>query len=254
MSPKPDEDPLYEMDPTGRFTDRAEDYARYRPSYPAAAFDAIVREATEGLAADIGAGTGISARQLADRGITVIAVEPNAAMREAAAPHPRVEWRNGTAEDTGVETGSLDLVLCAQAFHWFRPHEAVREFHRILRPRGRLALIWNSRDVRDPLTRGYVDAIRAVHGEHPVERRPFDSEVIDRDHSFTTPTLETFAHTQELDRDGLLGRAASASYVPKDSPAFEELKSVLVALFDRHRDPRGMIRMAYVTQLYLAER
>src|SRR5262245_13861892 len=130
---------LHTMNPTGRFSDRASDYVKYRPTYPAAAIDAVL----EGLgpagtlvAADVGAGTGISSRLLAERGVRVIAVEPNRVMRDAAEPHELVEWRDGRAEGTGLESSSLDLVLCAQSFHWFEPAAALGELARVLRPGG----------------------------------------------------------------------------------------------------------------------
>ncbi|MGH2570868.1 MAG: class I SAM-dependent methyltransferase, partial [bacterium] len=135
--------PLHDLDPRGRFTDRAADYVRYRPDYPAAAIDHVLNglgDPSRLTAADVGAGTGISSRLLAERGTRAVAIEPNAAMRAAAEPHPRVEWRDGTAEDTRLAAASMDLVLCAQAFHWFRQEEAVAEFARVLRPRGRLVV------------------------------------------------------------------------------------------------------------------
>jgi len=155
MMERPPDPPLHELAPTTRFSDRAADYVRYRPDYPAAAIDRMLaglRTPPEIVAADVGAGTGISARRLAERGARVWAVEPNAEMRAAAAPHPLVTWHDGTAEATGLDRASVDLVLCAQAFHWFRPPEAVAEFARILRPGGRLAIVWNRRDRSDPLT------------------------------------------------------------------------------------------------------
>src|SRR5262245_64002535 len=166
--------PLHEMNPTGRFTDRAADYVKYRPGYPGAAIDAILAGLGHPavlLAADVGAGTGISSRALAERGVRVTAIEPNAAMRGAAEPHPRVEWQDGTAEATGLPGGSMDLVVCAQAFHWVRQDEALREFARVLRQAGRLAILWNERDRSDPLMTAYREAIRAVGGEHPAEMR-----------------------------------------------------------------------------------
>jgi SAM-dependent methyltransferase len=148
----------------------------------------------------------------------------------------------------------VDLVLTAQAFHWFRQEEAVAEFARVLRPRGRLVVMWNARDRRDPLTLGYIEAIHAVHGEHPAERRPFDPAVVSGAGAFSTPRLETFAHAQELDRAGLLGRATSASYVPKSGAALDRLAALLDALFDRHRDGRGLVTMRYVTEVWAAQR
>lgn len=250
-------DALAGMNPATRFTDRAVDYAKYRPNYPADALDAMLRGLPEPAtlsAADVGAGTGISSRLLADPGVRVIAIEPNRAMREAAAPHAGVEWRDGVGEATGLPDGSVDLVLVAQAFHWFRQREAIAEFHRVLRADGRLALLWNNRNRADPLTRAYIDAIHAVHGEDLVEQRPFDPEVVAIDGLFTPSTLSTFAHAQALDREGLIGRAVSASYVPRDGAEFVELQRLMAELFERHRDSRGLVTLRYVTKLYLATR
>ncbi|MGA9419931.1 MAG: class I SAM-dependent methyltransferase, partial [Candidatus Cybelea sp.] len=139
------------MDPTARFGTRAQAYAAFRPSYPAGAIDA----ALDGLGdpntltiADVGAGTGISSRLFAERGVTVIAIEPNARMRAAAEQHPRVSWRDGTAERTNLPSGSVDAVVACQAFHWFVPNEAFGEFRRIARRRA--AILQYERDERDP--------------------------------------------------------------------------------------------------------
>src|SRR4051794_36145806 len=129
-----------DRDTVGRFSDRAADYVRYRPTYPAEAAQAIL----DGLgppgrivAADVGAGTGISARLLGERGGRVIAVEPGEGMRRAAAPHPNVAWMAGRAEATGLCSQAVDLVLCAQSFHWFRTADALPEFARVLKERRR---------------------------------------------------------------------------------------------------------------------
>jgi SAM-dependent methyltransferase len=248
---------LYEMDPVGRFSDRATDYVKYRPTYPPAAIDAILDglpTPSSLIVADVGAGTGISARLLARRGARVLAVEPNAAMRQSSEPHPLVEWREATAEATGLDDASVDLVLCAQAFHWFRQEDALREFHRVLRPGGRLALLWNSRDRNDPLTLAFIVAIHAVNGEHPAERRELDTTLIHRGRLFTPARLLMFAQEQELDRSGLIGRATSASYVPREGDRFETLRRSLEHIHDRYRDANGRVRMRYVTKLYLADR
>ncbi|HEV2105618.1 MAG TPA: class I SAM-dependent methyltransferase [Candidatus Eisenbacteria bacterium] len=243
-------------DPASLFTASAESYAQHRPGYP----DAALRRAIAGLgapgsllAADVGAGTGIAARQLADLGPRVLAIEPNAAMRAAAAPHPRIEWRDGTAEATGLAGAAVDLVLCAQAFHWFRAAEALAEFRRVLRRPGRLALIWNTRDVRDAFTRGYVEALRAVGGESTVEMRGFDPAVIHAGGAFAPATLEAYANAQRLDAAGLLGRALSASYAPREGERGERLRAALAALHERYREADGRVALRYVTKLYVAE-
>lgn len=248
---------LSSLDPTGRFTARVTDYARFRPTYPPEAIDAMLAGlgAPAGLAvADVGAGTGISARLLAERGCHVTAVEPNAAMRSAAEPHPCIAWHDGRAEATRLPAGSFDLVLVAQAFHWFRQRDALREFARILRPAARLALMWNQRDGRDPFTLGYMNAIVEINGEHPAEQRPFDSSVVTSDGLFTGLRLLEFPNSQELTLEGLLGRARSASYVPREGERWDRLRSILTDLHARHADDRGLVSIRYVTRLYLADR
>lgn len=249
--------PLHEMNPTGRFTDRAGDYVKYRPTYPAGAIDAVfdgLGDVARLVVADIGAGTGISSRLLAERGAQVIAVEPNAAMRGASERHPRVEWREGTGEATGLATASVDVVVCAQAFHWMRQEEALREFSRVLRPRGRLALMWNERDRGDAVMRGYREAILTVGGEHPAELRPFDPGVVGRSGVFGEARLVECANEQRLDEAGLIGRAMSASYAPNGGEGRERLVELLRALHRAHRGADGLVTLKYVTRVWVAER
>src|SRR5262245_1943499 len=244
-------------DTVQRFSDRAADYVRYRPGYPAATIDAIL----DGLAppssltaADVGAGTGISARLLADRGVRVVAVEPGEHMRGSAEPHPSVRWVGGTAEATGLAPASVDLVLCAQAFHWFRPEAALPEFARILKPRGRLAIVWNRRSKDDPFTAGYREAILAVGGEITAERMPFDPAVLAASGLFTAPERTVMPNVQRLDYDGLVGRAQSASYVPKTGPQGERLLALLGDLHAGYADASGYVTLVYETELFRSTR
>lgn len=248
---------LHGMNPCGRFSDRVRDYVRYRPDYPAAAFDHMLAGLATGpgcVVADVGAGTGIATRALAARGVRVLAVEPNAEMRAAAEPHPLVEWRDGSAEHTGLPDASVQLVLCAQAFHWFRAPEALAEFQRVLAPGGRLALLWNTRSADDAFTAGYTAAIRAVSGDHAAEMRPFDAGVVSAEGRFEPAALARFDHAQRTDLTGLVGRATSASYVPKQGEPFERLQGLLAALHERHRDADGFVTLRYVTELWCARR
>jgi len=247
---------LHDLNPTGRFTDRTDDYVKYRPSYPKEAIDAIVA-GLEGppvrTAADIGAGTGISARLLGDRGLSVVAVEPNQEMRDAAAPHPRVVWRHGAAEATGLDSDSIDLVLAAQAFHWFRADEALREFARVLRPGGRLSLMWNRRRRDDAFTAGYRAAILEVGGDSLVERMDFDPALVAKSGFFSPARLVVFPFHQVLDFTALVGRAMSASYVPKTGPGAGKVTELLRELHARHADSQGVVKLMYTTEVYLAE-
>lgn len=255
---------LHEKNPTGRFSDRAADYVKYRPSYPAEAIDAILQGVGDGpvIAADIGAGTGISARLLAERGVRVIAIEPNAGMREAGSQYVSqhhgggVEWRDGTAEATGLDDASVDLVLCAQSYHWFEPVAACREFGRVLRPGGRLALMWNDADEREPVSKGYYDLVRAASegvgptshqtvAKDPHVEAPFSDAQMRRLH---------FRNEQRLDPDGLIGRAMSASYVPKVGEQAERLVEGLRRLHAEHIGEDGCVGLVYGVWLYLTER
>lgn len=135
-----------------RFTSRVDSYLKYRPSYPKEAIDhlyEVVGLRASSNIADIGSGTGIISKLLLERGSYVIAVEPNQAMREAAEQmlesNPQFQSIEGSAESTGLPDQSVDFIVCAQAFHWFDRSATQIEFRRILRPGGRVILIWNSR-------------------------------------------------------------------------------------------------------------
>lgn len=246
-----------DRDTVRRFSDRAADYIRYRPTYPAEAVHAIL----DGLgpperlvAADVGAGTGISARLLGERGVRVIAVEPGEGMRRAAVPHPNVAWVAGRAEATGLCLQAVDLVLCAQSFHWFRTTDALSEFARILKERRRLAIIWNRRSTTDPLTAGYRQAIVDVGGEITAESRTFDPNVISDSGLFSSPERKSFPNFQRLDLAGLIGRARSASYVPKSGAAGERLLSLLRVLHERYADGSGFVTLVYDTEVFCSTR
>lgn len=252
--------PLHTQNPLERFSNRADDYAKYRPSYPAAAIQAILAGLEPDLIlADIGAGTGISSRLMGDRGVTVWAIEPNPTMRESAQPHANVTFRAGTAEATGLAAQSVDIVLCCQSFHWFEPVAALREFHRILKPGGRVALMWNDRDREDEFTNQYTEVIRqAVDQQHfeRLDRKASDAEVLRHSPLFRDYSSQVFSNSHRLDQAGLIGIALSASYVPKSGAAHQQLMANLEALYNRwvHDQPAEGVVMSYRTNLFLANR
>lgn len=145
------------IQPTQRFSDRVENYIKYRPGYPAALVELLEEGgalAAGATIADIGSGTGLLSQLFLRRGLEVIGVEPNEAMRRAG-EHLLVGWQNftslcGQAEATGLEAASVDLVVAGQAFHWFEQTAARKEFSRILKAEGWVALIWNDRLVEGP--------------------------------------------------------------------------------------------------------
>lgn len=244
-------------DSTTRFADRAGDYARARPTYPAALVDALLApfaEPTSIHAADIGAGTGVFSRLLADRGVRTIAVEPNAPMRAAAVLHPLIEWRDGTGESTGLPERSLDLLTVAQAFHWMRAGDALREFHRVLKPGATLALVWNTQDRSDPLTAGYCEVMERHAVDPP--RSPWAlgdvSRVLDAHPLFTPRTVQRFPHAQELDLDGLFARARSASYCPREGAGWEGVSRDLRQLHSLH-STTGVVRLRYLAEVHTSK-
>lgn len=174
-------------------------------------------------------------------------------MREAAAAHGRVSWVEGTGENTTLTDASVDLVLCAQSFHWMNRDEAFEEFRRILRPRGRVALLWNIQDHEDPFTVDYArvikdSAIRSIASPSFAGRR----EDLAGDPRWAAVSTEEFPHAQSLDEAGLIGRAVSSSYAPKDGPRHDELVAGLREAFARHQRG-GTVSLRYRTVLHTAE-
>jgi SAM-dependent methyltransferase len=233
------------MDPTTRFTSRAAAYAAHRPAYG----DDVIEFVLEGLGpeprvADLGAGTGISSRLLAAHGAQVLAVEPNAAMRERAQPMPGVTFVDGTAENTTLPASSVDAATAFQAFHWFRVPEAVAEICRIVRPGGQAALVLNERDESDAFTAAFGDIVRRYALEDTERRRMESMDAFER-----LPGMaerRQFLNGQVLDHDGLLGRTRSASYLPRDGHQAAALEREVGDLFARCATA-GRVRLALVT-------
>lgn len=248
--------PLYEMNPLDRFSDRTADYVKYRPSYPAGAIEAILAglgEPSQLTAADIGAGTGISSRLLAETGVRVLAIEPNAEMRQAAEIHPLVELREGTSEATNLPESSVDLVTCFQSFHWFNPVLALPEFRRILKPSGRLAVVWNLRDRTDEFTLLYTQTVKTASNNHPAEKRDRSIEPLLTSSDFINIQSCDFAYKQDLDLPALIGRAQSSSYISKSGPQLHKLISDLTELYQTHCGNQSFVSLVYQTRVCLAE-
>jgi ubiquinone/menaquinone biosynthesis C-methylase UbiE len=250
------------------FSDRVEDYATYRPIHPDSAIDAILSglgSSTQLVAADIGAGTGIGARLLADRDVRVMAIEPNADMRTAATPHERVEHLAGTAEQIPLETASIDLVTSFQAFHWFDFDKSLQEFRRILKPGGRLALIWSLWDQRDVVSKQYTRLIfeASKDQERQLQSRMQPEKWLKHLRYqlfwqglwlpyFTNFQRHEFTFNQQLDLAGLIGLARSQGFTPSGGAALDKLASELSEFHHRFRDAQGQVQLTYCTRLYTA--
>lgn len=255
MNPK-----LYHPDPTQRFSDRVENYIRYRPGYPKEVLQILEEEAgltTDSVIADIGSGTGISTELFLKNGNTVYAVEPNDAMREAAESllqqYPDFHSVAGTADATKLDDHSIDLIISAQAFHWFDPAWARREFSRILKPEGKIILMWNRRKENETLFLASYEALLQQYGTDydQVRHTHIDGRVLN---SFFKSYQKRVVYNEQLfDFEGLKGRLLSSSYAPAEGhPNYEPMIEQLKIMFKEYQQ-NGQVRFEYDTEIYIGQ-
>jgi SAM-dependent methyltransferase len=243
---------------TERFSDRVENYIRYRPGYPPEIVPLLIQQASlspASLIADIGSGTGISAEMFLRAGYQVIGVEPNQAMRDAAESllrsYPAFTSVNGTASATTLESQSVDLIIAAQAFHWFAGKNTRDEFTRILKPGGHISLIWNVRQVdTTPFLRDYEALLLRFGTDYDtVRHETIDARVLGEFFAGTY-SVHTFANQQVFDHESLRGRLLSSSYAPgPDHPDHAAMLAELRRIFDLHQRD-GVVVIHYVTEVY----
>lgn len=248
------------MRPTERFSDRAEHYRRYRPSYPPAAIELLATDCglTAGsVVADIGSGTGILSEPLLERGAAVIGIEPNDAMRTAAegrlGAHPHFRSVAATAEATTLPAASVDLWVAAQAFHWFDAARARAEAVRILRAGRCAALLWNE---RPPEPGAFLSEYESLLRRHAAEYTAIVARRVDeasmREFLGDGMQVACFPNAQRLSYAGLEGRLLSSSYAPAAGHSeHAPMLAGLRALFDRHQQG-GEIVFPYETRVYFA--
>ncbi len=207
---------------TSRFSDRVENYVRYRPGYPREALRVLEREcglAPGHVVADIASGTGIWTQMLLKNGNMVFGVEPNAEMRQAGerllASFPKFTSVAGTAEATTLADASVDFVTAAQAAHWFDRKRARLEFVRILKPGGWLVLLWNERLTDSTaFLREYEQLLLSYGTDYEDVRHERTTDAVNEFFDPAPFQERVFAMRQEFDYAGLEGRLLSSSYAP----------------------------------------
>lgn len=223
-----------------KFTGKADLYERYRPSYPDALVDFLYENARCGCVADIGAGTGKFTRILMKKPWRVIAVEPNADMREKLSEIDHIRIITASAENTGLDDFSVGLVTVAQAFHWFDEARFKAECKRILAPDGRLAIIFNNRvtegceisRVRDDICMRYCGAFHSGHvGRRSIE----EGDRFLREEYFSETKYFAADYDLEMDEQSFIGDTLSRSYaISGDHPEYKNFVAELREAFIKY--------------------
>jgi SAM-dependent methyltransferase len=243
---------------TARFSDRVEDYVRYRPGYSPEVLDLLRAECElqpSHIVADIASGTGMFTRLLLENGNSVFAVEPNTEMREMGLrlleSYNRLVSVAGTAEETTLGSASVDFVTSAQAAHWFDLPRARAEFARILRPEGWCVLIWNERRTETtPFLLDYEQLLLTYGTDYKEVRHERTTAMI---HEFFAPALadeRVFDLRQQFDFEGVAGRLLSSSYAPLEGhPSHAPMMQELQRIFRAHASD-GKVEFEYNTRVY----
>jgi SAM-dependent methyltransferase len=246
------------LDPTQRFSDRVENYIRYRPRYPDTLLPLLQRELNlrpEHVIADVGCGPGISSQPFLRNGNKVYGVEPNDAMRLAAqkllAEYPKFHPFKGTAEATTLPDHWIDFITAMQAFHWFDREKARQEFLRILKPAGCIVIIWNSRKKgASPFLEAYEEMLQQFATDYSTVRHENIDEGALRTFLGPTFTHHRLENQQIFDFEALKGRLLSSSYVPPEAhPNHDPMLRELRRIFDRFQQD-GTVVFAYDTDVY----
>lgn len=241
-----------------RFTGKAGDYDAYRPDYPSRLIDYVIDRnvlTERDTVADIGAGTGKFARLLLERDIPVTAVEPNRDMRELGektlGEFPGFVSVNATAEDTGIRSGRIALVVAAQSFQWFDPDKFRLECRRILKPSRNVLLVWNCRDERNRMVMEWRD----LCVRHCPDFQGFSVKSSCPSGFFRDEKAEhrEFRFRITCDLDAFLGRNRSSSYAPNmEDPSYAAFEKDLTSLFRRY-SKKGLLTIPMVARSYLGK-
>lgn len=247
---------------TTRFSNRVDNYIRYRPGYPAQIIEVLRQECgfkNELPIADIGSGTGKLTELFLEIGNQVYGVEPNREMREAGerllTRYPNFQSINGTAEATTLPDGSVDFITIGQAFHWFDLEQCRAEFSRILKPGGWVVIAWNDRLVETkPFPAAYERLLRDFSADYEqVNHRRFNDGEAVREFLGSRAWLKNFPNAQQFDFDGLKGRLLSSSYAPEaGQPRHDDMIAALKRIFEAHQT-NGRVEFEYATHVYYGQ-
>lgn len=246
------------VESTKRFSDRVEDYVRYRPGYPPEVLELLRLECglrPAHVIADIASGTGAFTRLLLENGNLVFAVEPNTAMREAGTQllrsFDKLTALDGTAEETMLPSSSVDFVTAAQAAHWFDRAPARAEFVRILKPGGWCVLLWNERCTTEtPFLRDYEQLLLTYGTDYKEVRHERTTATISEFFSPAKYQERIFELRQQFDFEGAAGRLLSSSYAPRaGQPNHEPMMAELQRIFDAHAR-KGVVEFEYNTRVF----
>lgn len=246
------------INPTERFSNRVENYVKYRPHYPEEIIEYLAEKSIlkkDSDIADIGSGTGILTELFLKHGNKVYGIEPNKEMRQAGEEYLK-DYTNfvsvdGSAESALLEKNSVDLIIAGQAFHWFDITKAKEEFQRILSPEGYVVLIWNKRKLTaTPFLKAYEALLHKYGTDYAkVRHENIDDETLKNfyDKGYET---KTFYNEQVFDFDSLKGRLLSSSYSPtEDMEGFNPMIKKLKEIFDEDNET-GSVIFPYDTIVY----
>jgi SAM-dependent methyltransferase len=246
------------QDSKSRFSNRVDNYSRYRPGYPHGVIG-LLRKAceltAESVVADVGSGTGILSRLFLENGNKVYGIEPNASMREAGerllTAYSRFRSVSASAEATTLPRASVDFVVAGQAFHWFEPDAARAEFLRVLRPGGWVVVIWNERRTASTsFLSDYEKLLRTYSTEYSTVAATYPKAATLAGFYRGEYRGESFDNEQVVDFDGLRGRLLSSSYTPADGhPNYKPMLDELRAIYDSH-EIDGRVLFEYDTRVY----
>lgn len=246
------------VDPTQRFTNRVENYLKYRPRYPPQIIPLLEKECgltRDSLIADIGSGTGFLTELFLQNGNRVLGVEPNAEMRAAGErllmQYPNFTSIEATAEYTTLAEGSVDFITAGQAFHWFDREKTRSEFARILKPNGWAVIVWNGYEpARTPLLRGYHEVLLRYGTDYREVRREIEDTHVDKFFGTSEYKVAQFEFQQLFDFEGFQGRMLSASYAPQlGDPNYEPMRNELREVFEANQT-NGKVTFDYDTEVY----